>query len=419
MADAWRDLTDNGTVSVTYPSFTRQLKQHLPPAVDAGLTAHGSQKGREAYLEASLYCTQVTEGRNTRWQADVQYVPVRVRTQTAQEVAEVFQITFIDEATRRVMATMFTLHRPTGNDVSATLAAAVLGTTDEAGNFFGGLPEAIMWDNGGEFLNETLGHACAVLGIIPLPAPPYSGWRKGKIERFHRTSQQRFYAKLPGAVHGPKTFKGSRPWQGNPNELLFFDSLMAKALNGVDEYNDVHVHSVIGCTPNQAWLRDPTPIRRAPDAALHPLMLTLPRTRLVAKDGISYQNTKFVSPTLADWRRRKVEIRVLPHDVESVFVFDPENGKFICRATPAGQLSATERHRLLQRRADDYAAVRNAIRAGTDQRNRRRLIDDVLATEASKNDSDFATDVTTNPAPRDSSPSLATDEDILTMFKED
>ncbi len=163
VAAAWKRLRQQGVVPVSYPTFTRQLKKHLEPAVHASLTAHGNAKGRHAYLDSSLYCTEVTEGRNTRWQADVQYVPVRIRSSTGTGVEDVFQITFIDEATRVVTGTMFTLTRPTGADVAATLASAIAGWTDDDGNFYGGLPSEIRWDRGGEFLNEVMTQLCAQL----------------------------------------------------------------------------------------------------------------------------------------------------------------------------------------------------------------------------------------------------------------
>lgn len=379
---AWRTLARDGVVAVGYPAFTRQLERHLAPAVHAGLTAHGKKKGRDAYLEASLYCTEVTEGRNTRWQADVQHVPVRVRSATGTEVAQVFQITFLDEATRLVMATMFTFATPNQHDVAATLAAAVAGRVDAAGTFFGGLPESIRWDNGSEFLNEVVGHTCAVLGINPIPSPPYSGWRKGKIERFHLTMQQRFFSTLPGATQGPKSFTGKRPWRGADESLMFVDAFLAAALDGVAEYNEVHVHRALGMTPAQAWAADQAPIRRAPAAALHPLLLALPRHRVVAKDGISYKDVKYLSPTLKDFRRRKVEIRVLPHDTSRIYVFDPkQNGAFICEAVPAARLSVAERQRVLAARTAEYADIKQAINEGAARRAQRALINDVLDAE--------------------------------------
>lgn len=378
---AWKQLVDDGVIEVGYPTFTRQLKKRLSPAVHAGLTAHGQKKGREAYLDASLYCTEKTEGRNTRWQADVQYVPVRVRSATGTRVEEVFQITFLDEATRLVTGTMLLTRRPTGQDVAATLASAIAGKVDADGNFYGGLPKEIRWDRGGEFLNEVMTEVCARLGIVPIPSPAYGAWRKGKIERFHRTIQQACFARMNGYVAGPETFTGTRPWRGADEDLMFFDAFLVQALAGVEAYNTEHVHSVIGTTPEEAWLRDRAPIVTAPPQALHALMLAVPRTRVVGKDGISYKKVKYLSPTLSDFRRRKVEIRVLPHDVDRIWVFEPGTDAFICTAVPAERLSLTDRRRLLRKRDADYARVRTAIAEGTARREQDQLINDVLVQE--------------------------------------
>ena len=379
---AWHDLHRDGVATCSYPTFTRQLRQHLPPAVHAGLTAHGRNKGRLAYVDASTYCTEVTTGRNTRWQADVQHLPIRVRTDNGTEVSGVYMTTFLDEATRMVMAFTLTMTAPTGEDVAATLAAAVTGHTDPVtGTFVGGLPESIRWDNGGEFLNEAVAHACVRLGVIPVPSPPYSGWRKGKIERFHLTSQQQFFATLVGSTQGPATFTGQRPWRGPDGDLLFFSALVTATTEWVAQYNDENVHSSLGRTPRQAWVADPVAVRRAPAAALHPLMLALPKHRVVAKDGISYANTKYLAPALANWRRRKVEVRVLPHDVDRIWVFDPATGDLICEAVPAARMSLTNRQRLLRQRDADYRDVRAAIIAGTERRRQNALVAHVLEAE--------------------------------------
>ncbi len=162
---------------------------------------------------------------------------------------------------------------------------------------------------------------------------------------------------------------------------MFFDTFLVKALAGVEEYNTVHVHSGVSATPAQAWQRDNTPINHPPAETLHPLMLAVPRQRLVGKDGISYNGIKFLSPALAPFRRRKVEIRVLPHDVDRIWVFDPADDSFICHAIPAHRLSLAERQQLLRKRSDDYREVREALDAGAAIRAQEALVNEVLDQE--------------------------------------
>lgn len=154
---AWQRLAADGTVSAGYVQFTRQLATHLKPAVHAGLTGNG----REDYLTASLYCSDTVEAKNLRWQADAQEIPVWVLGDKGQPPSKPWQTTFIDDATRMVMATVITASRPTGHDVVAGIAAAIRGFTAADGTVVGGIPDTIRWDNGAEFLAEAVTLACA------------------------------------------------------------------------------------------------------------------------------------------------------------------------------------------------------------------------------------------------------------------
>jgi hypothetical protein len=59
-----------------------------------------------------------------------------------------------------------------------------------------GKPKAIYADNGKIYRSETLQYVCANLGITLIHTRPYDPQSKGKIERFFRTVQTRFYPLL-------------------------------------------------------------------------------------------------------------------------------------------------------------------------------------------------------------------------------
>ncbi|MCW2814184.1 MAG: hypothetical protein JWN84_1639, partial [Nocardioides sp.] len=263
VAAAHRQLVADGVLDCSYARFTVQLNQHVPPAIRAALTAHGNKMGREAFLENSIYCTETVPYRNKRWQADSQEIPLRVRGTHGRAFDKMWMINFIDEATRVVVGFTLTVTPPNAELVKATLIAAITGRYTDDGQFYGGLPEAIKWDNGKEFLNQAVTHACISLGIIPMPVAPHSGFAKGKIERFHHTIQRMFFANLKGAVNGPKTYTGQRPWRGPNDELSDFKTISLKTESWVEAYNTRHVHSSLGCPPMQAWADDPVAIRLA------------------------------------------------------------------------------------------------------------------------------------------------------------
>lgn len=366
---AWRRLRQDGTVHSSYPQFTRQLRQHLSPAVRAALVGNG----REDYLANSLYCTDQVPHRNVRWQADGQEIPVWVQPDRAGAAPfKPWQVTFIDDATRMVMATVITATRPSTQDVLAALATAVRGFHAPDGTFVGGLPDTIRWDNGGEFLNDAVTLACAQLGISPRPASPYAGWHKGKIERWHETIQSEVYSELPGASDGPTSFTGRQPWRGEDDRLLSFSALTLHALEGIRAYNFDRRHSSLGSTPLEAWRGDTTPVRFAAPQLLHPLMVPMKRQYLVHKDGISYKDVKYTSPDLKNFKGSKVNVRVLPHDYDTIAVFDGDT--FICEAVRAANLSSEARRLLVRQRHEDY----RQIKAATQRAAARRAQDAVI-----------------------------------------
>ncbi len=59
-----------------------------------------------------------------------------------------------------------------------------------------GKPKRIYSDNGKIYRSEVLQYACAEMGITLIHTQPYDPQSKGKIERFFRTVQTRFYPLL-------------------------------------------------------------------------------------------------------------------------------------------------------------------------------------------------------------------------------
>lgn len=362
LKQAWSDLNSQGVVTVSYVQFTRQWKSNVRPAVAAALTGDG----REDYLKNSIYCQDVPVRPNTRWQADSQQVPVWVRPDNGQAPFKPWQVTFIDEATRMVMSTVLLPGPPSGEDALSALATAVRGHHTADGTFVGGIPETVKWDNGAEFVNEKVSAACLRLNIAPFPAAPYSPHQKGKVERWHRTIQTELYSHLPGASDGPKSYGGHQWWRGADSGLLPLSAVVLKLQDWVTAYNTERVHSALASTPLQAWKGSNTHIVQATPEQLHPLMLRASRTRTVGKDGIRFQTRRYLSPALARYRGRKVEVRYMPFETETIFCFDGDT--FICEAGASEELSVEERRALVIQRLSDWNAVKAAHRQAVTQR---------------------------------------------------
>ncbi|MCZ0757108.1 IS481 family transposase [Anoxybacillus sp. J5B_2022] len=123
------------------------------------------------------------DGVNELWQGDLSHGPVIRENGKAQKT---FLIAYIDDCSRVVpYAQFFSSEKFDGLRI----------VTKEAFLRYG-KPKRIYSDNGKIYRSEPLQYACAELGITLIHTQPYDPQSKGKIERFFRTVQTRFYPLL-------------------------------------------------------------------------------------------------------------------------------------------------------------------------------------------------------------------------------
>lgn len=126
-----------------------------------------------------------------KWQMDVKFVP-RVCYAGKDPFERAFQYTMIDEATRERFIYAYKEH--SGYSTADFIQRAVL--------YFGYAPITIQTDNGTEFTNpkgtgdgkvHIADRVMQRLGIKHQLIRPYTPRHNGKVERSHRTDQERFY----------------------------------------------------------------------------------------------------------------------------------------------------------------------------------------------------------------------------------
>ncbi|AEV19283.1 MULTISPECIES: IS481 family transposase [Bacillaceae] len=129
---------------------------------------------------------------NELWQGDLSHGPlIRVNGKTQ----KTFLIAYIDDCSRVVpYAQFFSSEKFDGLRI----------VTKEALLRYG-KPKRIYSDNGKIYRAEPLQYACAELGITLIHTQPYDPQSKGKIERFFRTVQTRFYPLLE--MNSPKSLE--------------------------------------------------------------------------------------------------------------------------------------------------------------------------------------------------------------------
>lgn len=131
-------------------------------------------------------------------------------------------------------------------------------------------------------------------------------------------------------------------------------------------YND-RTHRELGISPRDAWVADGW-LPRMPDSLedLDGLLLTVPKNRVVQRDGIHFQGQRYLAPTLAPFVGHTITIRYDPRDISEIRVYDRDT--FIC-------VAVDEAHPNLRLSLRDIEAARRARR-----RELRRTINDRIPT---------------------------------------
>lgn len=123
-----------------------------------------------------------------KWQLDVKFVPKVCYVGTDGE--SFFQYTMIEEATRERFIYAYKEHS----------GYSTVDFTIRAIKYFGYAPDIIQTDNGSEFTNTSktsrihiFDRLCRQLHIEHKLIRPRTPWHNGKVERSHRSDQERFY----------------------------------------------------------------------------------------------------------------------------------------------------------------------------------------------------------------------------------
>ena len=234
---------------------------------------------------------------NVLWQADLShgpYLPIEGKKK------KTFLIAYIDDCSRLVpFAQFFSSEKFDGLRV----------VTKEA-LLRRGKPTMIYGDNGKIYRSETLQFACAQLGITLVHTRPYDPQSKGKIERFFKTVQTRFYPLL----------------QVDPVQSL--EELNERFWRWLEEHYHRRVHaSLDGKTPHQVFQSQIESVRFLEDASILDAIFLKREQRKVKADGTITLN-KQLYEVPAKFIGLNVDVRL---DTEGVYIF--EDGKKVATAS--------------------------------------------------------------------------------------
>ena len=269
---------------ISYSTINRLLKKH-----------NLSGKILSAIPERKRFAHEKV---NILWQADLSHGPyIKIKG----KVKKTFLIAYIDDCSRLVpFAQFFTSEGFDGLRI----------VTKEA-LIRRGKPAIIYADNGKIYRSETLQYACAQLGITLTHTQPYDPQSKGKIERFFKTVQTRFYPLL----------------KAEPVESL--EELNERFWRWLEEdYHRREHASLDGKTPHEVFHSQLESITFLEDTSILDSIFMKREQRKVKADGtISLNKQLYEVP--ADFIGYSVDVRI---DDTGVYIF--KDDKKVAEAKP-------------------------------------------------------------------------------------
>lgn len=269
---------------ISYSTINRLLKKH-----------NLSGKILSAIPERKRFAHEKV---NILWQADLSHGPyIKIKG----KVKKTFLIAYIDDCSRLVpFAQFFTSEGFDGLRI----------VTKEA-LIRRGKPAIIYADNGKIYRSETLQYACAQLGITLTHTQPYDPQSKGKIERFFKTVQTRFYPLL----------------KAEPVESL--EELNERFWRWLEEdYHRREHASLDGKTPHEVFHSQLESITFLEDTSILDSIFMKREQRKVKADGtISLNKQLYEVP--ADFIGYSVDLRI---DDTGVYIF--KDDKKVAEAKP-------------------------------------------------------------------------------------
>ena len=337
------------------PSYAtvREIVLSLDPAL-VTLALDGPKSYRDRH---ELVYRRRAERPNQIWQADHTELDILIAGADGKPDRP-WLTTVLDDYSRAICGyTVFT-GAPSALNTALALRQAIWRKTDPAWAMCG-LPDILHVDHGSDFTSRHLERTAVALHFRIIHSAVARPQGRGKIERFFGTVNTELLATLPGHL-GPN--------HRSPRPALDLPALDRAIGSFVTTYNE-RPHRELGTSPRDAWIADGW-LPRMPDTLddLDGLLLTVPKNRVVQRDGIHFQGQRYLAPTLAPFVGRTVAIRYDPRDISEVRVYDHDS--FIC-------IAVDEAHPNLRLSLRDVETARRARR-----RELRRAINDRIPTTA-------------------------------------
>jgi len=302
----------------TVPSYF--VVRDIAHQIDADLLmlAH---KGSKEYAQVyELLHRQESGNQNEVWQADHTPLDIALLDEKGQSRKPWLTI-IIDDYSRAISGFFLSFEAPSALHTALALRQAIWRKANTKW-IVCGIPQVLYTDHGSDFTSKHIETVCADLKIQLVFSTVGKPRGRGKVERFFLSVNQLLLMNLDGyAPPYSKLLKATLT-------LADFSKLLESFI--VEQYH-YKVHSTTGQEPLKRWTSNSF-LPQLPNSLeqLDLLLLTVPKPRKVRRDGIYFQNFRYIHTTLAGYVGESVVIRYDPRDLAQISVF--LNHKFVCPA---------------------------------------------------------------------------------------
>lgn len=312
-------LTVSEAAHLDHPAPSYATVRAIVRALDPALVTLALE-GPAAYRDRhELVFRHRAERPNATWQADHTELDILI-TGAGGKPERPWLTTVMDDYSRAICGYMVFTGAPSAMNTALALRQAIWRKTDPTWAMCG-IPDVLHIDHGSDFTSHHLEYTAIALKIRLIFSTIGRPQGRVKIERFFGTLNTELLATLPGHL---------APGMGKPTPSLDLAALDQAIAGFITAYNE-RTHREVGMSPKAAWVAEGW-LPRMPETLeeLDGLLLTVPKHRIVQRDGIHFQGQRYLSPTLAPFVGRIVTIRYDPRDVSEIRVYDHDS--FICAA---------------------------------------------------------------------------------------
>ena len=333
------------TVGEVVPSYwmVRQIVRELP---DALLTL--AHQGGKAYSDTfDLVHRREAPRPNAVWQADHSELNVLVLREDG-STAKPWLTVVLDDFSRAVAGYYLAFDPPSTLRTALALRQAIWRKEDPRWMICG-IPEVLYTDNGADFTSRHMEQVAVDLKmrlVFSIPGKPRG---RGRIERFFRTVEEMFLCDLEGFL-----------LRSRRKPTLTLPQLEDQFRTFLLEVYHRKLSAEATQPPIERWQANAF-LPRMPESLeqLDLLLMQAVRSRKVRRDGIAFENFRYLSPTLAAYVGEEVTLRYDPRDMGEIRVF--HHDKFLCRAIAADL-------------AGEAVSLREIVRARNQRRQELRTI---------------------------------------------